>query len=239
MWIMMEYCDLGDLNKFFVKYHRRIDNKTKVQIMWQISKGVSFLHRQKHSSQRHQTWKYILLKNGNNYAIVKLGDFGLSKFLDPHDTTSAMSSNVGTVAFKAPEFWDRKPNDRIRYHCSVDIYAAGLTFATMLQAKSGHNLMPKAEDSLQSFETKMSIGLAAFTRCKNKHNEIKVVVPDNNDDMIAVNKLKLIVEAMTYFSPEARLTAEEVQQRIDALATEVFHFPSKISKDVVLKFSKT
>ena len=143
------------------------------------------------------------MKNGNSFAIVKLGDFGLSKFLDPDDITSAMSSNVGTLAFKAPEFWDRKPNDRIRYHRNVDVYAAGLTFTAMLQAKPGHNLVPKAEDSLQSFETKMSIGLAAFTRCQSKHNEIKVVVPENNDDATPANKLKVIIEAMTYFSPEA------------------------------------
>ena len=198
MWIMMEFCDLGDLNKFFIKYHQKIDTNVKLNIMRQISKGVSFLH-QKNIVHRDIKPGNILLKSENGYAVVKLGDFGLSKFLDPNDMTSAMSSNVGTVSFKAPEFWDRKPNDRVKYHRNVDVYAAGLTFAAMLQAKPRRTLAPKAEGSMQSFETKMSIGLAAFTRCQNRHSEIRIVVPDRHNDKPLVNEIKSIVEAMTCF----------------------------------------
>ena len=145
----------------------------------------------------------------------------MSKFLDPDDMTSAMSSNVGTVTFKAPEFWDRKPNDRVKYHRNVDVYASGLTFAAMLQAESGRTLAPKAEGSVQSFETKMSIGFAAFTRCQNKHSEIRVVVPDRDNDTPMVKEIKSIVEVMTYFSPQARIAAEEVEERIDSLTRKV------------------
>ena len=45
MWIVMEFCDLGDLNKFFNDYQHNIDSKTKINIMRQFAKGVSFLHR--------------------------------------------------------------------------------------------------------------------------------------------------------------------------------------------------
>ena len=92
----------------------------------------------------------------------------MSKILDPDDLTSAMSSNVGTLTFKAPEFWDHKPRDKVRYHRNVDVYAAGLTFAAMLQAKPGKKFVPCVEGSLQASETKMPIGLAAFTRKTNK-----------------------------------------------------------------------
>ena len=220
MWIMMEFCDFGDLNSFFVNYYEKIDTKVKLNIMGQIAKGVSFLH-QKNIVHRDIKPGNILLKSSNGYAVVKLGNFGLSKILDPDDMTSAMSSNVGTVTFKAPEFWDRKPNDRVKYHRNVDVYAAGLTFAAMLQAKLRCTLTPKAEGSMESFETKMSIGLAAFTRYQNKHTEIRVVVPDSVNDSPLVKEIKSIVTAMTCFSPQARLSATQVEERIDSLTRKV------------------
>ena len=148
---------------------------------------------------------------------MKLGDFGLSKILDPNDETSSMSSDVGTLLFKAPEFWDKKPGEKVRYHRSVDIYAAGLTFTAMLQAKPGSNLVPEVEGSVQSSETRMPIGLAAFTRCQNNHSEIQVVLTNNKNDTPLVRELKIIIEKMTYFSPGTRLSATELETRLNAL----------------------
>ena len=219
MWIVMEYCDLGDLNNFFEKFQRNLATKSRVNIMCQISKGIAFLH-DKNIVHRDIKPGNILLKRQDTCAIVKLGDFGLSKILDPDDITSAMSSNVGTLTFKAPEFWDQQPGERVRYHRNVDIYAAGLTFAAMLQAKPGHSLVPKAECSLQPSETKMPIGLAAFTRYEKKHNEINVVVQDRKDTSV-VKKLKSIIETMTCLSPDARTAASEVEKRLDILKREV------------------
>ena len=68
---------------------------------------------------------------------IKLADFGLCRILTADEST--MSNNVGTLMFKAPEFWDPKSNDKVRYHRNIDVYAAGLTFAAMLQAVPGRN----------------------------------------------------------------------------------------------------
>ena len=77
---------------------------------------------------------------------------------------------------------------------------------------------------MQSFETNMPIGLAAFTRHQNNHNEIQVVL-QNSKDTTPLNKLKSIIEGMTRFSPKARVAAAEVEKRIDALTTEVNDLP--------------
>ena len=222
MWKVIKFCDLGDLNKFFEKYLLRLDMTNKVSLMRQIAKGIAFLH-QNNIVHRDIKPGNILLKSCKGYAVVKLGDFGLSKFLDPNDMTSAMSSNVGTLTFKAPEFWDRQPDERVRYHRNIDVYAAGLTFTAMLQAKPDHSLVPKAEGSLESFEKKMPIGFAAFTRCQNNHNEIRVVAQDVFCLPI-VNELKSVIETMTYYSPQARISAAEVEKRMDLLTRQVREF---------------
>ena len=211
MWIVMEFCDLGDLNKFFEKYLLRLDMTNKVNLMRQIAKGIAFLH-QNNIVHRDIKPGNILLKSCKGYAVVKLGDFGLSKILDPDDNTSAMSSNVGTLAFKAPEFWNRGPDGRVRYHRNVDVYAAGLTFTAMMQARPGSNLVPEVMTSLQSFETRMPIGLAAFTRHQNRHNEIRVAV-QNSGDTPMVAGLKSVIEKMTYLPPNDRIAASEVERR--------------------------
>ena len=155
---------------FFQKYLKKLKTEIRLDIMTQIARGVAFLHS-KNIVHRDIKPGNILLKTEDGCAVVKLGDFGLSKFLDPDGSTSAMSSDVETLRFKAPEFWDKKPGDRVRYHKTVDIYATGLTFAAMLQARTGCRLASKAEDSQSSSESKMPIGLAALTRCQK--NRVK------------------------------------------------------------------
>ena len=46
MWIIMEYCDLGDLNDFYKKYGETVLKITdaKAVLMKQIANGVAFLH---------------------------------------------------------------------------------------------------------------------------------------------------------------------------------------------------
>ena len=136
MCIMMEYCDLGDLNQFF-KYSgccQQLD--VKFQLMKQIIAGIAFLHS-KGIVYRDIKPGNILVKSTTSCGqiAVKLGDFGLSKFLAPNSQTSSMSSDVGTFIFKAPEFFDFDESDKVRYRRNVDVYSAGLTFTAMLQAR--------------------------------------------------------------------------------------------------------
>ena len=89
--------------------------------MMQISRGIEFLHSKK-IVHRDIKPANILLKTEQENICVKLGDFGLCKLLELNGTNSAMSSNVGTHWFQAPEFWDRKYNDRVKpYHRNVDV----------------------------------------------------------------------------------------------------------------------
>ena len=102
MWIMMEYCDLRDLNQYFKRNTRpRNDTHQKVILMQQIINGIAFLHQNDIVHRDIKPGNILLQSNAPGHPLVKLGDFGLSKILDPDSVTSAMRSNVGTFEFQS------------------------------------------------------------------------------------------------------------------------------------------
>ena len=217
MWIIMEFCDLGDLNCFFKANGNKIQSiGQKVKIMRQIINGIVFLHEKNIVHRDIKPGNILVTSVPNGRALIKLADFGLSKILDPDSLTSAMSSNVGTLWFKAPEFWDNKPEEKLRYHRNIDVYAAGLTFTAMLQARPGRKLVPKVEGSLQSCEHKMPIGLAAFTRIVSKQPDLIVVEIKATDDKLT-KTVKKLIRGMTHMSAKNRMSASTVQKEFDQM----------------------
>ena len=216
MWIMMEFCNLGDLNHFFNTHNMLVKyTLVKIELMTQIISGITFLHS-KRIVHRDIKPRNILLTKSRDQILVKVGDFGLSKILDPDSSTSAMSSNVGTLIFKAPEFWDYKPGKKVRYHRNVDIYSAGLTFTAMLQAQPDRNLAPKAEGSLTESEAGLPIGLAVKNRRAFRQPEFNVVENQSDDDTMT-KAIKQLIRGMTCLSPEQRLSSSEVQQNLEQI----------------------
>ena len=217
MWIMMDYCDLGDLNQFFKKYKAFCqDLAMKIYLMNQIASGIAFLHSQ-NVVHRDVKPENILLKFlPHRYALVKLGDFGLSKFLDPTSQNSVMNSNVGTNLFKAPEFWNHKPGAAVEYDRNIDVYSAGLTFTAMLQAQSDRNLVPKTEGSLTQSETNLAIGLAVNRRIASAQPEFAVVEHQPQDDE-CTREIKTIIQEMTNLRPKKRLAASAVKEKLEQI----------------------
>ena len=220
MCIMMDYCDLGDLRQVFKIRNAYCQQfAVKIQLMKEIIAGIAFLHSKK-IVHRDIKPGNILLKSTTpcGQIIVKLGDFGLSKFLDPNSNTSAMSSDVGTFIFKAPEFFDFDESDKVRYHTNVDVYSAGLTFTAMLQARPNEKLVPKAEGSLSLNERNMVIGLAAHTRMVYHQPEFNVV--ENKPEDKEVPKMKVVKElirGMTCAYPQRRLSSKIVEQKLNGI----------------------
>ena len=82
-----------------------MDIKHKINLISQIAGGLAFLHSQR-IVHRDIKPANILISETSGQSVAKITDFGLSKFLTPEDT-SLMTSNVGTAAFMAPEFWNK------------------------------------------------------------------------------------------------------------------------------------
>ena len=212
VWMMMPLREHGDLNNFYRK--RDASLETNFNIMQQITAGIEYLH--------NQNIVHRDIKPGNILVVsedpiqLQLTDFDVSKCLDPEVETSLMTSNVGTLAFKAPEFFQRTSPGKIEYHRNVDIYAAGLTFLAILQAEKGKKmLIPHIETPMDDSELHVpSIGQLIAERIKYKVPELSIVKFGGKQKI-----LKSLISQMTCVNPEERLPASKVLALVKSVKT--------------------
>ena len=220
IWMFMEFCEFGDLHSFYSKQELTI--RQKLKLMRQIAHGVQYLHA---NNIIHRDIKPANILVANNDPVsVKLTDFDLSKFLEPNYETSVMTTNVGTLAFKSPEFYQRNKQGVINYHRNVDIFALGLTFLSLIQ-KNEH-LMPRIETPYDDSDLHTPIGQLIAERIKYGYKPLDVI-PRQDQDLLSEDfkSMKLDAEAvsdkfpiyirqlirkMTCVVPEERISSKEV-----------------------------
>ena len=218
-WVFMEYCSAGDLNTYSKTNFQQLQ-EFKLEIMAQITKGLEFLHSLR-IAHRDIKPENILVKNESPATgiVVKLTDFGLAKFIDPDDSTSAMETNLGTYHYKAPEFSDANPDDgKIKYHKDIDTFALGLTFLALNQAKEGQHLKPLAEGCNEA-EKKQPIGLLMLNRKKFEHKNL-IIVKTHKTDSKEINDIKELITICTSINPDGRPNAKQLLVNIKKLQHE-------------------
>lgn len=215
LYIFMEYCIFGDLDRYFTTCFdslRRI--QPKLVLMQQIANGLAFLHGEGIVHRDIKPGNILVTENPfSKRDIVKISDFGLSKFIDLDAVTSEMSSDVGTAVFKAPEFYMRDTRLRIRYHRNVDVFSAGLTFLAMIQARKGSRLVPVIIGSTSAC---CHIGMRMITQAETGQPDL-IVAPAALDDDSLTRGVKELIRRMTRFNPSDRLCAAEVFKLITDL----------------------
>ena len=214
VWMMMPFCEFGDLNGFYKT--RDVLHRANLDVMKQIIAGIKYLHSQ---DIVHRDIKPgNILVASDIPLVLQLADYDVSKCLDPEVETSLMTSNVGTLAFKAPEFFQRTSPGRIEYHRNVDIYAAGLTFLAILQADKGKRLIPHIETPIDDSELHVpSIGQLVAERIKYNVPELNIVSLSGRQ-----KKVKFIINRMTCFNPEERLPAVKILDLLVDLEVKLF-----------------
>ena len=220
-WMFMEFCQMGDLNKFYKTREVKMDSSENLMV--QIVLGILYLHNR---DIIHRDIKPgNILVASEDPLLIKLTDFDVTKCLDPDIETSLMSSNVGTNAFKAPEFFMRNKEKKIEYHRNVDIYAAGLTFLAILQHKKEDTmLIPRIETPQDDSELFLPIGQLIAERIKYKVKELDIVVLEENlmdsvatlerDDghQLKKREIRKLIQRMTCHQPEKRLSGDVLKK---------------------------
>ena len=222
LWVFMEFCAQGDLDRFYSK--DTITVAKGLNVMTQIAKAINYLHAE---DVIHRDIKpsNILIASLAPF-VVKVTDFDISKFLEQNHQTSGMSSDKGTPKFKAPEFFLKNEKGKIRYHRNVDTYAFGLTILAMLQSRPGKPLIPQIETPQDVTELRESPGLLVATRKQHRIQELRIVLVSESDFggiRDPRREIKKLVQKMTCAEPQARLSATQVVQNLEDIGKD---FPS-------------
>ena len=169
VWIVMEYCSGGNLEKYFMDNAQNLNEKLDKMIG--MTMGLEYLH------ERGITHKDIkpanILMSGET---VKLSDFDLSRSVTPANRMLVTSSGPPTTAFAAPELFLRGPNGKVNYDQNVDIFSLALTFLAMLQHTGGkEHVVPKIETSSEKVDKAIGQILADSILPKDVINKNKTL----------------------------------------------------------------
>ncbi|XP_035867581.1 serine/threonine-protein kinase Nek3 [Phyllostomus discolor] len=139
LYIVMEYCDGGDLlQKIKHQKGRLFPEDTILNWFTQMCLGVNHIHKKRVLHRDIKSKNIFLTQNGK----VKLGDFGSARLLS--SPMAFACSYVGTPYYVPPEVWENMP-----YNNKSDIWSLGCTLYELctlkhpFQAKSWKSLILK------------------------------------------------------------------------------------------------
>ena len=126
IYIIMEYIEGGTLGQYFKKKKFNFSERQATTIMSQIASGVKYL-QQYGIVHRDLKPDNIMITQQNEFGVIKIMDFGLSKIVSPNET---MVDGYGTLSYVAPEVLLRTP-----YNKEVDIWSLGVILFYMLSGR--------------------------------------------------------------------------------------------------------
>ena len=180
IYIVTEYIGGGTLGQYLKKKKFNFSERQATNIMSQIAKGVKYLH-QYGIAHRDLKPDNIMITQQNDYGVIKIMDFGLSKILSPNER---MVDGYGTLSYVAPEVLLRTP-----YNKEVDIWSMGVILFYMLSGKlpfRGHKEQEVAEkivyDPLEFDEDDWE------TRSQKVQDLISCCLEKKKEDRITIDK---------------------------------------------------
>ncbi len=180
IYIVTEYIEGGTLRQYFKKKKFNFSERQATNIMSQIASGVKYLH-QYGIVHRDLKPDNIMITQQNDYGVIKIMDFGLSKIVSPNER---MVDGYGTLSYVAPEVLLRTP-----YNKEVDIWSMGVILYYMLSGRlpfRGRREQEVAEkivyDPLEfdedDWETRSQRVQDLITLCLEKKKEDRITIDE-------------------------------------------------------------
>lgn len=150
LFMIMEYCDNGDLAKYIKRHkaERRYITEDKIwSVAYQLISVMNYCHNLARPGQKiiHRDIKpgnVFLTRDGS----IKVGDFGLCRLLDNDDVAR---TNVGTPLYMAPELLSKSA-----YTEKADIWSLGCVIYELAALQP-----PYVASNIESLKLKVRQGL--------------------------------------------------------------------------------
>ena len=210
IYIIMEYCEKGDLNQLIKKLKKQKDylSENKIwEIFSQVLLAVNYCHNHKEGKILHRDIKpsNIFIDKENN---IKLGDFGLSRELS--NESKFAYSHVGTPYYMSPEQIEEN-----KYNEKSDIWSLGCflyelcTFNPPFEAKNHIQLALKIKSG--------KIDKSNFKYSDNLWNIIKLMINVNvidrpfSNDLINFSQVNICLREREVKEYYYRIKAFEIE----------------------------
>ena len=180
IYIVTEYIEGGTLSKYLKKKKFNFSERQASYIMIQIASAVKYLHQY---GIVHRDLKpgNIMITQQNDFGIIKIMDFGLSKIVSPSEK---MIEGYGTLSYVAPEVLLRTP-----YNKEVDIWSMGVILYYMLSGNLPFRGMKQQEvaekiiyEDLEfdddEWETKTQKVQDLISRCLEKNPKDRITIDE-------------------------------------------------------------
>ena len=175
IYIIMEYCNKGELFDYIVA-HKRLEEDEASIFFYQLINGVDYIHK-KGVAHRDLKPENLLLTVDK---VLKIIDFGLSH---EYDENSLLKTKCGSPSYAAPEIIKGKLYDGFK----TDIWCCGIILYAML---CGY-LPFEGEDNRELFRSILECkpeypSFLSKTSKKLIHNLLKI----NPDERLTIEEIK-------------------------------------------------
>ena len=138
LWLIMEYCPLGDLEEYALQ--TELTTIDKLELMYQAALAVHHLHQCKPKPIVHRDIKpqNILISGEEGSPKVRLSDFGASRLVkrNAEGRSVTMKTLGGTPNYWAPE-QQVVGEKELSYDKTVDTFSLGISNLALLEASVG------------------------------------------------------------------------------------------------------
>ncbi|CDW74593.1 protein kinase domain containing protein [Stylonychia lemnae] len=179
--IVMEYCEKGSLDKRIKdakQKNKKISEEKALNIVKQILKGLRECHR---SKLVHRDLKpaNILI---NSKDVVKIGDFGLAKFMQQ----THLISQCGTILYMSPEIIEGN-----HYDGKSDIWAVGCILYELIELQQPFAF---SKSLMEIYKNIIAANYQSPKKCSSKTGKLisSMIEPDKNERIDAKEAIRMI-----------------------------------------------
>ena len=157
-WVVMEYVPGPSLRDILDDHPRGLPEQLLKLWFTSIASGVAYLH---HQGIVHRDLKPANVFRDDDAHVIKIGDYGLSKFISSGRSSGAQTGTVGTVHYMAPEI------SKGIYGKEIDIYALGIILFELLTGD-----VPFNGETSQEIMYKHLLDEVKFEQCPAAYHEV-------------------------------------------------------------------